>query len=107
MLLISLCSFDSHRPRMQCLDVLHLCGIGIFDGRCGNHVDALGELVADAAADHKVREVAAVEDVVWRGACMRGVLLLLVGKRVPMYWSIVDILPVYDRKEMPGRRADE
>jgi len=50
---------------VQRLDVLHFRGVRIGDGGRGDLVDALLELMADAAADDEVREVAAVEDIVW------------------------------------------
>ena len=65
MLLISFGRLHSHGPRVQRLDVLHFRGVRIGDGGRGDLVDALLELMADAAADDEVREVAAVEDIVW------------------------------------------
>jgi len=50
---------------VQGLDVLHFSGVGIGNRGSGDLVDALLELMADSAADDEVREVAAVEDVVW------------------------------------------
>ena len=57
--------------------------------------------MADSTADDEVREVAAVEDVVWRGGekMDMGMTRIVDGagrenmiEHEPMYWSIVDIL---------------
>jgi len=86
---------------MKRLDVLHFGSVGIGDGGRGDLVDALLELVANSAADDEVREVAAVEDVVWRGSERMDMDMTKIVdgdgrentiKHEPMYWSIVDIL---------------
>ena len=59
-----------HGPRAEALNVGHLAGDGIAQGRAGDGCQPVPELAPDADADDGMRQVAAVEDPVCPRSCL-------------------------------------